>query len=276
MGDATRIMVVVRDEPPARVLVNLHRILGLGLSEVRNRLRTGRPIVDVEMFGNDHDDVAKTLMAVLVELQDTDYTIHECVDTGTPSPRNRITPEVLRNILGRDALATPRARPNPDSALTTAIATSARGAITQLHSDEPGPFCLYALLTSGEALRPYLSVTLDGPNRWDLADSPFAVFGDEHFAPLEKIYAERGSLFEMTPTDADTEYWVRLMSMEAALRTLDEEGLFGTGRDREQTLLLVTPMPPDHTDAESARRLNPRSALLVDWLKEASEGYVAG
>ncbi|SNS60995.1 hypothetical protein SAMN06309944_0989 [Micrococcales bacterium KH10] len=46
------------------------------------------------------------------------------------------------------------------------------------------------------------------------------VFGNEHFAPLEKIYAERGSLFDMTPTDADTEYWVRLMSMEAAQRTL--------------------------------------------------------
>ena len=145
----------------------------------------------------------------------------------------------------------------------------------QLHSQTSGPFCVYALLTSGEALRPYLSVTLHGPGRWDLADSPFAIVGDEHFAPLGRIYAERGDLSGMAPEDADAEYWRRLASMEAALHALDEEGLFGAGADRAEKLLLVSPMPPDESDAGFACRLNPPSGLLDAWLEEAAEGHPA-
>lgn len=52
----------------------------------------------------------------------------------------------------------------------------------------------------------------------------------------------------MTDIDASAEYGRRLASMEGALRSLDDERLFGTGADRAQTLLLVSPMPPDETD----------------------------
>lgn len=78
------------------------------------------------------------------------------------------------------------AAPAPDPALTAEIVRGTRLAVQQLHDEHPGPFCVYALATSGEALRPYLIVTPDDATRWDLPDSPFAVYGDEHLAGLEE------------------------------------------------------------------------------------------
>ncbi|GIG39318.1 DUF4303 domain-containing protein [Cellulomonas phragmiteti] len=160
-----------------------------------------------------------------------------------------------------------------DAALTGAIAAATRAAVDGLRAAHPGPFCVVALVTTGEALRPYLSVTLDGDGRWDLADSPLAIVGDEHFAALEPLYAARGDVHALPSPDAEREYGVRLASMEAALRLLDGEGLFGVGPAREQVLLLVATMPPDESDAGFACRLNPPGPLLTAWLEEASEGY---
>ena len=159
----------------------------------------------------------------------------------------------------------------PDPALTAEIVHGTRLAVQQLHDEHPGPFCVYALATSGEALRPYLIVTPDDATRWDLPDSPFAVYGDEHLAGLEELFTARGDLFDMSAEQAQAEYDLRLASMEAALRALDAGGLFGAGDARADVLLLVTTMPPDETGVESARRLNPASPLLASWLDEAAE-----
>lgn len=159
----------------------------------------------------------------------------------------------------------------PDPALTAEIVHGTRLAVQQLHDEHPGPFCVYALATSGEALRPYLIVTPDDATRWDLPDSPFAVYGDEHLAGLEELFTARGDLFDMSAEQAQAEYDLRLASMEAALRALDADGLFGVGDARADVLLLVTTMPPDETGVESARRLNPASPLLASWLDEAAE-----
>ncbi|MBY0688266.1 DUF4303 domain-containing protein [Microbacterium marinilacus] len=269
-----RVVIVVRGVPSGRGLMGLHRALGMGLSEVRARIQTGRPLLDAELFRDDHDEVSRVVEAVLEQLAETDHSIHECAGRESPSPTNEVTIEVLRQTLsGLAPEAAGSAPGEPDPALTASIADATRKAITRLRSQASGPFCVYALLTSGEALRPYLSVTLHGPGRWDLADSPFALAGDEFFAPLAQVYDARGDLFDMAPADADAEYWRRLASMEAALHALDDEGFFGVGAERAQTLLLVSPMPPDHSDAGFARRLNPPGELLSAWLDEAAEGY---
>jgi len=117
----------------------------------------------------------------------------------------------------------------PDPALTAEIVHGTRLAVQQLHDEHPGPFCVYALATSGEALRPYLIVTPDDATRWDLPDSPFAVYGDEHLAGLEELFTARGDLFDMSAEQAQAEYDLRLASMEAALRALDADGLFAAG-----------------------------------------------
>lgn len=162
--------------------------------------------------------------------------------------------------------------PVPDEGLVAVIVEATRSAITQLRTDHPDDFCVYALLTCGEAFRPYLTVTVRGANQWDLADSPYAVFGEEWMANTAPAYDARPPLFEMTDEAAAREYNTRLASMEEALRRLDQECLFGVGEARAAVILLVSPMPPDESDAQFARRLNPSSPLLDAWLAEAAEG----
>lgn len=187
--------------------------------------------------------------------------------------RRRDTSPTRRYRVAVPPITRTDAEQHGDAVLTAAIAAATRRAVEQLRAEHPGPFCTFALITTGEALRPYLGVTLDGPERWDLADSALAICGDEHLAAVEPLYAARGELRDLTEEDAEREYGIRLASMEAALRLLDGENLFGTGRARERVLLLVTTMPPDESDAGFARRLNAPGPLLTAWLEEASEGY---
>lgn len=166
-------------------------------------------------------------------------------------------------------MTTPAA-PVPE--LVDAIAGPLERAIQQLRRDHPEDFCVYALVTSGEGYRPYLAATVHGENRWDLAGSPYDIVGDELLSQTESAFLARGELHEMSEADAEQEYWRRLASMEAALRQLDDDGLFGQDSDRDRVLLLVATMPPDESDAAFAKRLNPSGPLLDAWLDEAAEG----
>jgi hypothetical protein len=65
-------------------------------------------------------------------------------------------------------------------------------------------------------------------------------------------------------------YAFRLDAMEAGMAQLDREGLFGEGAERAGIVINVEVMPPDRTNVERARRLNPPEAL-VEWLSEAAE-----
>ncbi|MGC4154896.1 MAG: DUF4303 domain-containing protein [Propionicimonas sp.] len=162
--------------------------------------------------------------------------------------------------------------PEPVVELVDAITEAAGEAIQTLRAGHPEDFCVYALVTSGEAYRPYLAATVHGETRWDLADSRYAIVEDELLARAEPAFSARGYLHEMNAEDAEAEYGRRLASMEASLRRLDDKGLFGGGDERARVLLLVATMPPDETDAEFARRLNPPGPLLDAWLAEAAEG----
>lgn len=162
--------------------------------------------------------------------------------------------------------------PHGDAVLVEAVVDATRSAVRQLHAErrEDEAFCAYALVTTGEGFRPYLAVTVHGPDRWNLADSPYAIVGDEWLAQTEPAFSARGDLFEAA--DPDAEWEVRSASLEEALRRLDGEGLFGTGPARDEVLLLVATMPPDESDAGFARRLNASGPLLDAWLREAAEG----
>lgn len=103
--------------------------------------------------------------------------------------------------------------------------------------------------------------------KWDYADSPYAVYGyDEFFTDASKLLDNRA---EGLSDDElyDTEWYVRLASMEEALRRLDEQGFFGTGEERKKVVINVEQAPPDGLEAEIAQRLNPASELLTDYLQ---------
>lgn len=162
--------------------------------------------------------------------------------------------------------------PAPVPALVEAVTEATAEAIELLRAQHPEDFCVYALVTSGEGFRPYLTATVRGEAQWDLADSPYAIVEDEILARAEPAFMARGDLYDMTDDAAEEEFSRRMASMEEALRRLDNQGLFGRGEERARVLLLVVTMPPDPSEAEIGRRLNPPGPLLDAWLREAAEG----
>lgn len=180
--------------------------------------------------------------------------------------------------------------PPTQSQLTDAIADAVRKAVTKLFSEHPGRFYYCSLVTTGEAHAPQLSAWSEEALReaarsehdpdsaleelkWSYADSPFCGYGEEHFAEVLQLFAERP---RMDPDDLkawEAEWQSRVDAMEAALSLLDGEGLFGRGAARSQIVINVEVAPPDSTNTERAVRLNPPEAVRT-WLSEAAEGPV--
>ncbi|MFJ6679700.1 DUF4303 domain-containing protein [Microbacterium sp. NPDC091382] len=162
----------------------------------------------------------------------------------------------------------------PDDDLATQIAQATQEALAELPLEVRDGLCLVALLTTGEALRPYLSLTTHGDDQWNLADSPFAIIGDGRFAALDESWSARGMLADLGPDASLAEFLDRMATLEEALRVVDVSGVFGAGEPRERVLLSVSTMPPDRLDVGYVRRLNPHSVLHDRWFAEAAEGPV--
>lgn len=176
-----------------------------------------------------------------------------------------------------------------DSDLIDALAVAIKVAAADLfrsHSTER--FYYFALITTGEAHPPTVvawstealdrAVARDEDPakdrarrqlKWSYADSPYYGFGEHHFEKVRKLFA-------LSPLDWRDEaefaagYEARMNAMVTAMARVDREGTFGSGVERDRIVINVECMPPDPTNAERARKLNPPEAL-VEWLKEAAE-----
>jgi predicted Zn-dependent protease len=173
--------------------------------------------------------------------------------------------------------------------LISAITDAARKAFSSLFKTHPGNYYYCSLITTGEARPPVLAAwsvealtaaakaTAKDPERtrelfrWSYADSPFYCHGEEFFNEVVRLFDMRPRMTpEMTSEIWEAEYQVRLGAMEAAMASLDKEGMFGAGAQRLKTVVLVEVMPPDRTNTERAKRLNPPEALRL-WLQEVAE-----
>ncbi|SDT00503.1 DUF4303 domain-containing protein [Actinoplanes derwentensis] len=150
--------------------------------------------------------------------------------------------------------------------LEDAVREATRRAVTELFASYPDHRFYYLTLTTpGEVLTPYLSASsyetsTDEELKWSYADSAFMFFGERHFAELRPLFEAGG----------DPE--ARLAAIERAVRTLDEEGLFSAAPlAREDMIVTVEVMPPDHTNTARTIRLNPPGPALTAWLTEAAE-----
>ena len=174
--------------------------------------------------------------------------------------------------------------------LETILAVAARQAFTELFATHLERFYYCSLITSGDATRPATAAwslealaraidtgEIDRPGgsrlEWGPQYSPYLDFGVEHFDEVTATFAARDQAIAGADDDAwEQEYGLRLGAMEGAMRTLDREGVFGTGASRADMVVLVEVLPPDWTNAERARRLNPRSGpQLHAWLDENAE-----
>lgn len=169
-----------------------------------------------------------------------------------------------------------------DEKLIEAFQLAFQNAVTSLRIEHDEKFYYYAFIFD-EGLHPYISAwtyealensfidnqikeTDKGWWKWDYADSPYAVYGyDEYFAEVSKLLDERAS--KMTLDELyDVEWNVRISSMEETLKRLDGDGFFGTGETRKNIIINVEVAPPDYSEYERAIRLNPESALLLEYL----------
>jgi hypothetical protein len=164
--------------------------------------------------------------------------------------------------------------------LASAIADATRISAKELFTKYPGHYYYFTLISTGEALPPYISAwseeaLAEASNnkelRWSYADSPFCAYGwDVHFGRVRTLFSERPKMDTLDVKEWRSEYELRYSAMEQALRLLDSEGLFGKGKDRLGIVINVEVMPPDFTNTLRAYRLNPPEAL-TRWLEEAAE-----
>ena len=171
-----------------------------------------------------------------------------------------------------------------ETELRDAISKATRKAVSQLFGEHPGNYYYVSLITTGEAHAPFLAAwseealneaTTDlaerAELRWSYADSPYCDYGAEYFAEVREMFERRPQMVPGRATGAwRSEYELRLRAMEAAMRTVDDEGIFGLAANRNRIVVNVEVMPPDSSNTERARRLNPPEAL-IEWLAEVAE-----
>ena len=167
--------------------------------------------------------------------------------------------------------------------LIDVIETAAESAITALFREHPEHFYYCSLITTGEAHPPTLTAwseeALDrevakGRSReelrWSYVDSPYFCYGEEFFGEARRLFTERPPMDSASVDRWNEEYNFRLRCMEEAMKILDNKGLFGEGEKRKNIIINVEVMPPDYTNTERARRLNP-SESLTEWLATVAE-----
>lgn len=171
--------------------------------------------------------------------------------------------------------------------MTAVFADAAQKAFSSLQENHRERFYYFAFIFD-EGMTPYISAwsyeayersVIDNNVsdedkywwKWNYADSPYAVYGfDEFFGEVSELLSKRD---ESLSEDElyEVEWYVRMASMEEALKRLDENGLFGSGEDRKNVVINVEQAPPDGHEAERALRLNPASELLSEYLDTCEE-----
>ena len=172
--------------------------------------------------------------------------------------------------------------------LADTIESATKKAVTDLFKSHPRDHFYYlSLITVGDAFPPNLAAWSEEALedavknefdiedarkglKWSYSDSPGFCYGDEHFGDVRKLFAMRPGIDSIHSAAWEAEYELRLRAMETAMRNLDEQGLFGTGERRLNIVVNVEVMPPDYTNTQRAKRLNPPEAIRV-WLEEAAE-----
>ena len=157
--------------------------------------------------------------------------------------------------------------PTPDT-LTTEITQALRQAAEQLFATQEH-FYYLALCTTGEALQ-RVPAAQRRDVKWDLSSSPYFNFGAEYFDRVNRAFTARSNIYEMDEAASEQEFTLRLNAMTEALRRCDQQGIFARNQPRTEIVINVELLPPDETNTQRAKQLNPPEAL-TQWLAEAAE-----
>lgn len=176
---------------------------------------------------------------------------------------------------------------NYDEELVNAFANAVQNAFSSLQEKHNEKFYYFAFVFD-EGLHPYISAWSyeayensvvennisdedKGWWKWDYADSPYAAYGfDEFFGEVNELLVKREDTLSLDEL-YDVEWYVRIASMEEAMKRLDEKGFFGSDENRKNIVINVEQAPPDGLEYQRALRLNPASELLSEYLDTCEE-----
>lgn len=188
--------------------------------------------------------------------------------------------EILEGLVGALNL---HLRQRENEQLIEALGNAFGNAAASLREEHNENFYYYAFIFD-EGLHPYISAwSYEAFERyaakkeltdedmiwqkWNYADSPYAVYGyDEFFSEAGRLLDERAG--KLSDDELyDREWLTRMGAMEEALKRLDSSGFFGIGESRKNVVINVEQAPPDCREYERALRLNPQSQLLLEYLE---------
>lgn len=174
-----------------------------------------------------------------------------------------------------------------ENLIPTKIANAARLAFDDLKQSTGENFYFFALVThngetppfitawSQEALDRFLnengeSKELEDEYRFAYAESPYTRHGKDFFREVDALWNELPSIYDddISLERVDEIAEEKLSYMEEGIKTLDEQGYFGTGDARNRLVVTVMVAEEDFRNIPHAKRLNPSAALeryLSSW-----------
>lgn len=102
--------------------------------------------------------------------------------------------------------------------------------------------------------------------KWSPCDSPYCAYKHEEF------FKETDDMIRRKMDDLyfDKEFYVVINSMEEAMKRLDNLDFFCGDNYRHKIVISVEIMPPEYSNTERIKRLNPSEAIQ-EWLEYCSE-----
>lgn len=152
------------------------------------------------------------------------------------------------------------------------------------HSDERFYYCTIVMADAAapcisaqsyESLDKYIKENdLDDEDmadcKWSWADSPYCGYGyEEYFGKVEELFEKRFADAE-DDCQYEEEYKTWLEAMETVMKMLDQKGIFGQGKNRDEIFIFSEESPPDDESEEfykCGERLNPPT-IYRKWLDD--------
>lgn len=100
--------------------------------------------------------------------------------------------------------------------------------------------------------------------KWSWADSLYCAYGyDAYFSKVEELFEKRFADAEKDDCQYEAEYQAWLAAMENVMKMLDQKGVFGKGRARDEIFIFAEESPPDDESEafyKRGERMNPPTA----------------
>ena len=113
--------------------------------------------------------------------------------------------------------------------------------------------------------------------KWMYAESPYSIFKyDENFGDAVELFNQLPLLHDLDEDEWEKQYTFRLDAMEAAMKQLDQEGIFALNQPRSEVYINVEMVDPDCDDKARAFRFNkPGDVAMSMWFEEMGQ-YIEG